>query len=438
LSHILVCSVPNSGHFGPMFAIAERLKKAGHQITFYSGANFRDKVESAGIRFTAIAEKAKIDFRDPALAADGRSISGNDQRLHLMKLVVDGDALWHQHEGLLQILQETPIDLILVDTVYFSIFPLTVRPREERPLVIGCGVNPLMLGSRDCTLLLPPDNTPEGQRHIWKENRNFQALFQPIQDRIDSILSDHGVSPLPHFFFDCMYLLPDLFLQFTAESFEFPRSDMPDKIHFIGPVLPKPSTGFEEPAWWSELDGSKPVVLVTQGTLANKDLTELIQPSLSGLAEEDVIVVVAAGRDDFETLDIPANARVVPFIPFDRILSKTDVLITNCGYGAVNHALSLGVPIVAAGDTEDKDWIAARIAWTGAGINLKTMFPNPEQIRNAVRAIITNKKYHFEAQRMRADFARYDALNELTVAVNGMLTRNISAAISETNPVYAD
>jgi UDP:flavonoid glycosyltransferase YjiC (YdhE family) len=47
------------------------------------------------------------------------------------------------------------------------------------------------------------------------------------------------------------------------------------------------------------------------------------------------------------------------------------VLITNGGYGAVNHAFSLGVPIAVAGESEDKDMVAARVGWTGAGINLK-------------------------------------------------------------------
>jgi hypothetical protein len=32
-----------------------------------------------------------------------------------------------------------------------------------------------------------------------------------------------------------MPLLPDVFLQFTAEALEVPRSDMLDTIRFIGP-----------------------------------------------------------------------------------------------------------------------------------------------------------------------------------------------------------
>jgi hypothetical protein len=93
----------------------------------------------------------------------------------------------------------------------------------------------------------------------------------------------YGLPPMPQFFVDSMYLLPDIFLQFTAEALEFSRSDMPDTIRFIGPVLPGRSVEFEEPAWWTELDGSRPVVLLTQGTLANHDFNEVIQPGFWGL-----------------------------------------------------------------------------------------------------------------------------------------------------------
>jgi len=218
-----------------------------------------------------------------------------------------------------------------------------------------------------------------------------------------------------------MYLLPDLFLQFTAKAFEFPRSDMPDTVRFVGPILPKRTVDFNEPSWWPELNAGLPIVLVTQGTLANDDFNELIQPALLGLAEEDVLVIVAAGRSETEQLTVPANARVAAFLPFDRILPKVDVLVTNGGYGGVNHALSLGVPIVVAGESEDKHMVAARVGWSKAGINLKTRRAQPEQVRDAVRQILMNPRYWEEAQRLREDFDRHNALEETARAVDEIL-----------------
>jgi UDP:flavonoid glycosyltransferase YjiC (YdhE family) len=226
---------------------------------------------------------------------------------------------------------------------------------------------------------------------------------------------------MPRLVFDCMCVLPDLFLQCTGEAFEFPRSDMPDTVRFVGPVLPKPSDDFKEPVWWNDLDSGRAVVLVTQGTVANFDFDELIQPTLLALADEDVLVIAATGRSDNELMVVPSNARIESFVPFDRLLPKVDVLVTNGGYGAVHQALSLGVPIVIAGETEDKALISARVDWVGAGISLGTQDPTREQIGIAVRTVLADGRYRDRAQAIQRNFKKYCALDTITQAVESLI-----------------
>ncbi len=226
---------------------------------------------------------------------------------------------------------------------------------------------------------------------------------------------------MPHFVLDSMYLLPDLFLQFTAEAFEYPRSDMPDTVRFVGPVLPKPSVNFKEPAWWNDLDRGGSVVLVTQGTIANFDFNELIQPTLSALAGEDVLVIAATGRPDNESIVVPSNARVESFVPFDRLLPKVDVFVTNGGYGAVHQALSFGIPIVIAGETEDKAWVSARVDWSGAGISLGTQDPSESQIRSAVHTVLTDSRFRARAQAIQQNFKKYNDSGAIAQAVESLI-----------------
>jgi UDP:flavonoid glycosyltransferase YjiC (YdhE family) len=211
-----------------------------------------------------------------------------------------------------------------------------------------------------------------------------------------------------------MITLPDLYLQLTAKAFEYPRGEMPDSVRFVGPLLPPPSTDFLPPPWWDDLDKSGPLVLLTQGTLANDDLGQLMGPALTALAHEDLTVIATTGGPAAESIPValPANAKAATFLPFDRLLPKVSVMVTNGGYGAVNHALSLGVPLVVAGDSEEKPEIAARVAWTGAGINLRTGRPSAMQIREAVRAVLTKPQYRQRAQALRAAFARHNAIDE--------------------------
>jgi UDP:flavonoid glycosyltransferase YjiC (YdhE family) len=104
-------------------------------------------------------------------------------------------------------------------------------------------------------------------------------------------------------------------------------------------------------SWAHELDGSRKVVLVTQGTVANHDFGLLIAPMLAALANEpDLLVVVTAGGRPIDAIPgIPSNARLASYLPFEWVLPKVDVFVTNGGYGSVNQAMSLGIPLVTAG-----------------------------------------------------------------------------------------
>ena len=98
-------------------------------------------------------------------------------------------------------------------------------------------------------------------------------------------------------------------MQFSVPSFEYPRSDAPANLHFAGPLS---ATGSQAPLpdWWGDLDGTRPVIHVTQGTVANTDYSQAIAPTLRALADEDVLVVVATGGRPLDTL--PAAAAPTP------------------------------------------------------------------------------------------------------------------------------
>src|SRR6202012_3299171 len=166
--------------------------------------------------------------------------------------------------------------------------------------------------------------------------------------------------------------------------------DIPSTVNFIGtpPII---SNQAPLPSWAHDLDGSRKVVLVTQGTVANHDFDLLVPPTLAALADEpDVLVVATAGGRSIDAIPgpIPGNARLASYLPFEWLLPKVDVLVTNGGYGSVNQAISSGIPLVTAGLTEDKADVNARIAWSGVGIDLKTNEPTPSALRAAVRTVL--------------------------------------------------
>ena len=108
-------------------------------------------------------------------------------------------------------------------------------------------------------------------------------------------------------------------------------------------------------------------------------------------------------------------------------------MVTNGGYGGTQIALSYGVPLAVAGTTEDKSEVSARVAWSGAGINLKTDTPTPRQVRDAVRALLGNSEYRQRAQALAAEYRQYDA-----VATGADLVERLAAtgrAVLRSDPV---
>jgi UDP:flavonoid glycosyltransferase YjiC (YdhE family) len=148
------------------------------------------------------------------------------------------------------------------------------------------------------------------------------------------------------------------------------------------------------------------VVVVTQGTF-NVDPNDLLRPALHALADLDVLVVAVTGirgRDELP-FPVPANARVAGFLPFGALLPRTDVLVTNGGWGGTLRALAHGIPLLLAGGDLDKPEVAARVASAGAGVNLRSARPSSSALREAYDRVTTDGSFAVAARRVAADLA---------------------------------
>jgi MGT family glycosyltransferase len=216
---------------------------------------------------------------------------------------------------------------------------------------------------------------------------------------------------VPGLLFDGVARAERLFVT-TVPSFEYPRQDLPSTVRFVGPVLPPRTGQFDPPAWWEDLGKGQPVVLVTQGTMANGDLSQLVAPTLAALAREPLLVVATTGGRSPATSagrisDLPPNARVETYVPYEQLLPHVSVMVTNGGFGAVQQALAAGVPLVVAGAGEDKPEVAARVAWSGAGVNLRTGRPSPTRLLQAVRRVLEEPAFRGRAEAFKEEMAGY-------------------------------
>ncbi|WP_431074996.1 glycosyltransferase [Microbacterium phyllosphaerae] len=417
MSSYLITCTPAHGHVMPLLQIARHLIALGNQVSFLTSPRYAERVRQAGARFVPLPADADIDLDDADGAFPERAgLTGPAAiRFDMSNLFVrPGSA---QLAAVLAEFAARRIDAVLTEPLFIGAALLQRMPREQRPPVIVLGIFPLGARSRDAApfgLGVTPMPGAVGRvRNAALRLIAEKVIFGAVQREADAVARREVGRPMGGFVLDWAGRA-DAYVQFTVPEFEYPRSDLPGTVHFVGP-LPAPASDRELPEWWSDLDERRPVVHVTQGTIANADFTQLVLPTISALAESEALVVVATGGRPISALPraLPANVRVAEYLPYDRLLPRIDLLVTNGGYGGVQQALENGVPLVVAGQTEDKVEVSARVGWSGVGLNLRTNSPTPEQVGAAITRVLGDPSYRENAHRIGAAMRETDAWRSL-------------------------
>lgn len=422
MQRVLVAASPIYGHFNPLRMVAEHLAEVGYQVTVLCHESFRGAIRSPKARFVQFTGQAATD-PDAVIYSERRlSIPPGPERRDWDLRHVFLEPMAAQHRDVQRIIGQAdgePV-LLVYETMFFGAVPSLLGADGPRPsAALGLGPVSFTLSSRDTApfgMGLPPAVDKEGRAR----NRDAYALIRrelgPLQDLFEQTLADLGTAPSPApFFLDSTIQAPDAFLQMSIEELSYRRSDTPAHVRFVG-ALPTPPETAALPEWWADLDKAGRVIAVTQGTLANRDFSELIEPTLEGLSDFPGIVVAATGRDGLPRVT-PANARIAPYIPFGALLPRTEALVTNGGFGAVQQALGFGKPLVVAGLSEEKRENNVRVAATGAAIDLATNRPSPAEVRDAVESLTSTPSYRENAERLALEYAKHDALAEIEATV---------------------
>lgn len=409
---VLVATVPLTGHVNPMLIVVRALVARGHEVVWYGGRKFASTIEAAGARFAPMQAARDWDDTDVERAFPALRGTRGLARVKIQLREMFIAPMLDQLRDLQRSSAAHAPDVVLADQAHLGAALLA----ETRALPwAGLGISALVIPSVDTAPFgaarPPARNDIDRTVYRWLTRLIHRWMFHRVnraywEGRAAAGLSDNGKT-----YFDVM--ARDLFLQPTIPSFEYPRSDLPPQVRFIGPLVPG-DTERALPAWWPDLAsahaGGTPIVLVTQGTLAT-DPEALIGPALRGLGDENLLVVATTWATP-AALGLgawPANARVASYIPYHEVLARAAALVTNGGYGGVQMALCHAVPMVVAGGSEEKPEIAARVAWSGAGIDLRTGRPRARVVQRAVRRLLADAAFAARARVLADECARYDA-----------------------------
>lgn len=389
-----------AGHVYPMQAVAQALVDRGHEVVWLASADNKARVLATGATFIETRAIAAVDA--PFIRENSTGLL--DRQFHRLE-----SRLLAQVADYRAILADFPAEALLVD-----VFPHGARALYELgeiPVYATLGVIPFYTSSAAAPFPVSGDCPPtswlglvrNGLRQLINRWILLPLFLAPVLNRQRKLL---GLKRLP---FgepaECFTYSSFLHIQASCPSLEFshdPNSEQhKTRVTYVGPLVrPSPRTSTQLPSWWEEVVPHSRVVGITQGTLAMNP-TSLIIPSVQALKDDSsllLVVVSPHGKEVEDHVGQAPNVRYADWLPYHLLLPQLCLLITNGGYGSITQALSHGVPLLCAGQTEDKKDTAARITWCGAGIDLKTDNPTPGQVETAAKRILSDNSYSQKAR----------------------------------------
>lgn len=412
---ILFASQAIDGHFNPMTGVAMRLKERGHDVAWYTGPVFKDKLQNLGISLFPF--RRAVEHRADNL----HELYPERARLKGPRAIgFDGEKIFASNvsnffEDIRELHQNFPFDVAVVDSSMFIhrlVSHLMGKPlvnfvaipnMESDPLV-----PPLFFGFK------PPRNPVEKVVQAAAGLLSDKVILRPANQSYRRQHATYGQEvPRGGRLTDEPYRCSEAVIQTGPESFDFPRRNVNPKVHYVGALLPyRASTGAEHAADRDDEWPAYPTtLLVTQGTVDNLDQNKLIVPALEAVKDMDALVIVATGGRGTEALKArypQPNIVVKDYVDFAKVFEFADVFISNGGFGGVQLCLSKGVPLVVSGINEGKSDVNARVEYAGVGISLRTESPRPRDIAKAVRDVLTDPGWKTRALKMREQFNSED------------------------------
>ncbi|KAJ2984173.1 hypothetical protein NQ176_g172 [Zarea fungicola] len=411
--HLIFGSCSLQEHAIPTLRVAAAMAERGYDITILINDGYKALVDKLGGKFVSIpsvddllTEPERLNLPEGPVRASwdllNIFIGSMPARYAILK------------ETLVQVNKRAPSTpiVIIVEPGFLGANPLWFNANilnnllTVTPKVLGLGISCYPGYSADLApymLVLPPDGTESGRlRNDALHQLVSHGPMAPALARYKKGLNELGVLNLAPFrtMGDAILACQQRVLMLHPASIDYPMSDLPARVKFVGALPPQPlPSDFRYPSWWSKVMASgKKIIMVTQGTV-DLDYENLIIPTFKALATRtDVIVVAILGKYGAQlppgvSSQVPVNTYVVDYLLYSALLPHAALCIMNASWGGMMQVMSFGVPMILAGRTEDKPEALARANWLGFGIGLNAVQPVIQQIATAVDLVFSDGKF---------------------------------------------
>jgi UDP:flavonoid glycosyltransferase YjiC (YdhE family) len=349
---VLCSTTPMDGVFGPFIPLGGALARAGHEVIVATGANLRARVEENGFEF--------VEAGLPAMEG-------------VMAAVADEE-----------VKAAPPGDRISFPAAMFGL----VHPQAKLPALRD------LIARRPVDLIVHPPVDVSGpllaaELGLPSACYGFGQPFEPavlvaMTARVRPLWEQAGLEPEPHAgIYRGRYLDPCPPRLRGDGGVPAAQGTYPIRPEIPGhPQAPLPA--------WAESLGESPVVYVSLGTAPLFNQPDRFAPLLSGLAGEqiDVVVTVSELHDPTALGELPSNVHVERWLPLSPLLPRCDAVLCHAGTGTTLAALVAGLPLVLVPQGADQFDNARACRRAGAAKVLMPDEVDPGAVREAVRAVL--------------------------------------------------
>lgn len=370
MKKIMFFCIPAYGHHNPTLPVVTELVKRGNAVRYYSFEEFREKVTATG------AEFYPCDGFLPPLSKEQETAVKNVSTTEMS--IVDLQTTGRMDGFLKEQVEQFRPDVIVSDSVCFW-GKLTAR-KYGIPLVVSTTTFAFNKYSSQYMKSSFSEvwDLIRGSGRVKKELKALEQYGYHEKSIMPLVQSDNYTDSIVY----------------ATKAYQPCSATFSKHYAFVGPSV------------FSELAPNKqdrPLVYISLGTVIN-DRPDFYQKCIEAMAGEPVEVLISCGKavDLMQFQNLPENITVEPHVDQLEVLSRASVFLTHCGMNSVSESLYMATPMVLFPQTNEQRAVARRAEEKGAGIHLKE--DSAIAIRDAVRTILGNDEYAWNAMRCSQDF----------------------------------
>ena len=391
----LICPA-STGHWNTILPLGKELQQRGHRVTLIGVLDAQAKAQAAGLEFRVIGESEfPLGSSTESIAKLGQ-LNGQEAFKYTIQLFKDITDI--SLRDIPKVIKDAGIEALLIDQIMSE--GRTIADVSGLPFITICSAVVLNREPSVPPFMTNWDYSPAW----WSKLRNklgyklLNRATQPITELINNYRREKNL-PVYSNANDRYSQLAQISQQ--PAELEFPRNNLPQCFHFTGPY--HNSTGREVSDFPFDKLTGQPLIYASLGTIQNR-LLGVFQSIAEACQYLDVQLVISLGGSASpEVLQgLPGNPLVVSYAPQLQLLEKAELTITHAGMNTTLECLTNGVSMVAIPIANDQPGVASRIVWSGCGEAIPVKKVNADNLRIAIKKVLTEDSYRKNALRLQA------------------------------------